>query len=222
MYYEEADMPAVARTSSLVEELGKVEYVFSDKTGTLTCNIMEFRMCSIGGKAYADVVPEDKKIKINEQGQEVVRNSWKSLTLQGYYTFDKMQEQLKNPENPNSRYIDEFFTLLSVCHTVIPEEVEDQPGSTNFFHLQSIEIVYQASSPDEGALVKGAASANYVFTVRISVLNEFRLENPDLWKYLRRGESLNTIFSTSANSIVLESACLQSLDVFDWLENADE
>nr|KAE8935242.1 Phospholipid-transporting ATPase 3 [Phytophthora fragariae] len=43
---------AVARTSELNEELGQVEYVFSDKTGTLTCNVMEFRKCSIGGISY--------------------------------------------------------------------------------------------------------------------------------------------------------------------------
>ncbi|RLN92141.1 hypothetical protein BBJ28_00014910, partial [Nothophytophthora sp. Chile5] len=43
---------AIARTSDLNEELGQVEYVFSDKTGTLTCNVMEFRKCSIGGVSY--------------------------------------------------------------------------------------------------------------------------------------------------------------------------
>jgi phospholipid-transporting ATPase len=37
------DTPAVVRTSNLNEELGAIQYIFSDKTGTLTRNIMELR-----------------------------------------------------------------------------------------------------------------------------------------------------------------------------------
>ena len=46
---------AKARTSDLNEDLGQIEYIFSDKTGTLTRNIMEFRKCSIDGVAYGCV-----------------------------------------------------------------------------------------------------------------------------------------------------------------------
>lgn len=56
MYYEDSDCPAAARTSQLVEELGQVDYIFSDKTGTLTRNIMEFKMVSIGGIPYAGFI----------------------------------------------------------------------------------------------------------------------------------------------------------------------
>jgi phospholipid-transporting ATPase len=72
MYYEENDTPATARTSSLVEELGQVDYLFSDKTGTLTRNIMEFKMCSIGGIPYAQTVPDDKRLHIDDQGKQQV------------------------------------------------------------------------------------------------------------------------------------------------------
>lgn len=66
MYYAPTDTPAVCRTSSLVEELGQITYIFSDKTGTLTCNEMEFRECSIYGTMYAQVVDDNKR----DQGQK--------------------------------------------------------------------------------------------------------------------------------------------------------
>ncbi|GMG40723.1 unnamed protein product [Ambrosiozyma monospora] len=140
MYYETTDTPTVVRTSSLVEELGQIQYIFSDKTGTLTCNIMEFKTCSIGGRCYIDEIPEDKQATMVD-GIEM-----------GYYKFEQLQQDLAESRNKN--VIDEFLTLLAACHTVIPEIKED--GS----------IKYQAASPDEGALVDGAASLGYKFHTR--------------------------------------------------------
>lgn len=60
MYHEESDTPAMARTSNLNEELGMVKYIFSDKTGTLTRNVMEFKRCSIARNVYTvEQTPED-------------------------------------------------------------------------------------------------------------------------------------------------------------------
>ncbi|GFZ12198.1 ATPase E1-E2 type family protein [Actinidia rufa] len=60
MYYEEGDEPARARTSNLNEELGQVDTILSDKTGTLACNSMEFIKCSVVGTPYGRGVTDGK------------------------------------------------------------------------------------------------------------------------------------------------------------------
>ncbi|ESP01821.1 hypothetical protein LOTGIDRAFT_225116 [Lottia gigantea] len=101
MYYEKTDTPAMARTSNLNEELGQVRFLFSDKTGTLTQNIMEFRKCSIAGLAYGNAE-------------------------ESCHHFDD-PEMLKNltEKHETSKDIREFLTLLAVCHTVVPERQGD-------------------------------------------------------------------------------------------------
>jgi magnesium-transporting ATPase (P-type) len=58
MYYEPLDAPAIVRTMTLCEELGQISHIFSDKTGTLTCNVMNFRKASIFGKPYGQGITE--------------------------------------------------------------------------------------------------------------------------------------------------------------------
>uniref|UniRef100_A0A8B9FW02 Phospholipid-transporting ATPase n=1 Tax=Amazona collaria TaxID=241587 RepID=A0A8B9FW02_9PSIT len=52
MYYAVKDIPAKARSTSLNDQLGQIEYVFSDKTGTLTQNMMSFKKCCVNGTVY--------------------------------------------------------------------------------------------------------------------------------------------------------------------------
>ncbi|XP_047545926.1 probable phospholipid-transporting ATPase IA isoform X4 [Vanessa atalanta] len=128
MYHEQTDTPALARTSNLNEELGMVRYVFSDKTGTLTCNIMEFRKCSIAEVIYNKPSPDER-------------------------LEDTLLYQNLNSGHPSAPVITEFLTMLAVCHTVIPEPID---GGIN----------YHAASPDERALVSGAAAWGWAFETR--------------------------------------------------------
>ncbi|XP_055965000.1 phospholipid-transporting ATPase IB-like [Sorex fumeus] len=146
MYYKENDVYAMARTSSLNEELGQVKYLFSDKTGTLTCNIMMFKKCTIAGIIYGNR-PYLDDIDLQDL-------SYSPTDTKEFSEFND-PTLLENFESnhPTSEYIKEFLTLLSVCHTVIPEKDGDN-------------ITYHASSPDEAALVKGASKLGFVFVSR--------------------------------------------------------
>ena len=117
MYDKETEKKASVRASDLVEELGQVEFIFSDKTGTLTQNKMEFKKCTIDNVIYG--VPTDSKDA--------------SAPGMCYSSINKIKK-----EKPPAAL--EFYRFLAVCHTVV---VEKKNG----------EVKYQATSPDELALI---------------------------------------------------------------------
>uniref|UniRef100_A0A673NGB1 Phospholipid-transporting ATPase n=1 Tax=Sinocyclocheilus rhinocerous TaxID=307959 RepID=A0A673NGB1_9TELE len=139
MYHVKSDTPAQARTTTLNEELGQIKYIFSDKTGTLTQNIMTFNRCSINGKSYG------------KSSKKKVDFSWNSLADPKFCFHDhKLVEVVKS----GSPEVQAFFRLLALCHTVMPEEKTEG------------ELFYQAQSPDEGALVTAARNFGFVFRSR--------------------------------------------------------
>ncbi|KAJ0401778.1 hypothetical protein P43SY_006032 [Pythium insidiosum] len=159
MYHADTDTPAIVRTMELNEELGQISYVFSDKTGTLTCNIMEFRKCSIGGVSYGSGITEIGRAALVRAGKPIppepkLDQGVKKMPFVNFVDpalFDAM----KNGQGETQKQrILQFFEHLAVCHTVIPEK------------LESGEIRLSASSPDEQALVAGAAFVGFSFESR--------------------------------------------------------
>eukprot|EP00736_Rhodelphis_marinus_P013787 Rmarinus@m.20920 len=153
MYHEETDTPAMARTSNLNEELGQVDYVFSDKTGTLTCNIMEFRRCVIGSRVYGEplAVPD----LLREDDSDPDTGSSPVPIEENYSSLDLLRERVCSSE-PGWEREKEFILHLSLCHTVIPEDDPKEPQGIRF----------QAASPDEAALVAAARDAGILFHKR--------------------------------------------------------
>ncbi|KAF8095766.1 hypothetical protein N665_0323s0032 [Sinapis alba] len=155
MYYEEADKPALARTSNLNEELGQVGTVLSDKTGTLTCNSMEFIKCSIAGTAYGRGVTEVEMAVGRSNGSG---NEYAFAAEPAVKGFNFRDERIMNGnwvKETHADVIQKFFRLLAVCHTVIPEVNEDTG-----------KISYEAESPDEAAFVIAARELGFEFFIR--------------------------------------------------------
>ena len=156
MYYEDNDTPARARTSNLSEELGQIEYIFSDKTGTLTRNQMEFLKCSINGVSYGNGLTEIAMTKAKREGRTVEQDNSPPLPGADPKFSFKDRQLLHDLETNHNTSILEFFSLLAVCHTVVPEVDESSMNG----------IRYQAASPDEGALVDAARNIGFNFHTR--------------------------------------------------------
>lgn len=136
MHHEESDTPAGCNTNIILDDLGQIGYVFSDKTGTLTDNIMKFRRISVAGTSWWHEdggLTEEGKVPAPAEGR-------------GRTTDDLLAQIRHDPRSELSQAAYEYILALAVCHTCLPEKDPETGEITDF----------QASSPDELALVRAA------------------------------------------------------------------
>ncbi|KUF99972.1 hypothetical protein AM588_10009478 [Phytophthora nicotianae] len=151
MYDVKTDTPAQVRNSNINEDLGQIQYIFSDKTGTLTCNEMIFAKCTIAGLRYNDIEVDPAK-----RARPGTR-----------FNDGRLLARL-NSNHSTKKEIHDFLLLLTICNTVIPEtNVPTSPtSSSDSCSVETPTIKYNASSPDEEALVLAAADLGYVLESR--------------------------------------------------------
>ena len=132
------DKPASCRSTDLVEELGQVEFIFSDKTGTLTQNSMILKKVYINGKVYGTFQDELPETPNSINGD-----------MRIYYRLKNESQNIDIDSDKNM--ISDFFYLLTLCHACFPELGKDN------------KIIYQGASPDDIALVKGAQQMGFEY-----------------------------------------------------------
>ncbi|KDQ51836.1 hypothetical protein JAAARDRAFT_198713 [Jaapia argillacea MUCL 33604] len=183
MYYKPFDTACVPKTWNISDDLGQIEYIFSDKTGTLTQNVMEFQKCSVRGVAYGEGITEAMKGAAKRQGGGVEQEEEKDpeevesglramkedmLGKMGrnfknrYLRSDqltlispKLADDLADRSNEQRAHLIAFFRSLAICHSVLA----DRPEPNRFPFL----VEYKAESPDEAALVGAARDVGFPF-----------------------------------------------------------
>ncbi len=178
MYYEKIDQPCIPKSWNISDDVGQIEYIFSDKTGTLTQNVMEFKKVSINGQPYGEAYTEAQAGIQKRQGIDVEKEGAKARAQIAAAKVKAVQELRKLHDNPylrddeltfvapdfvqdmagesgeeQKKANEHFMLALALCHTVIAEK---QPGDPP-------RMIFKAQSPDEAALV--ATASDMGFTV---------------------------------------------------------
>lgn len=176
MYYERLDYPCTPKSWNISDDLGQIEYIFSDKTGTLTQNVMEFKKCTINGVPYGEAYTEAQAgmqrrqgINIEEEGskarEQIAKDRVSMLEhLRAIHnnpylhddeiTFvapDFVKDLQGNSGEEQQCAAEHFMTAVALCHTVITERTPGDPPR----------IEFKAQSPDEAALVATARDCGF-------------------------------------------------------------
>lgn len=176
MYYEKLGLYCVPKSWNISDDLGQVEYIFSDKTGTLTQNVMEFKKATINGVSYGEAYTEAQVGMRRREGanaDEEAAQARQQIAADGKTMLESLRRIHDNPylkdENltfiaPNfvedlegqsgeeqKRAAEHFMLALALCHTVITEHTPGDPP----------QIEFKAQSPDEAALVSTARDCGF-------------------------------------------------------------
>jgi phospholipid-translocating ATPase len=133
----------IARNSTIPEELGRIQFLFTDKTGTLTKNEMVFKtICFESGVFTYETVDQIQAILVDEcrKSNGPLKDYEDNLINMTQESSSKRRFRRKS-----NCVIRDCITALGICHNVTPVYENDIKE-------------YQASSPDEVALVKFADS----------------------------------------------------------------
>uniref|UniRef100_A0A8C6ZQB6 Phospholipid-transporting ATPase n=1 Tax=Nothoprocta perdicaria TaxID=30464 RepID=A0A8C6ZQB6_NOTPE len=148
----------VVRSSTIPEQLGRISYVLTDKTGTLTQNEMVFKRLHLGTVAYGlDSMDEVQSHIFSIYTQQ----SQDPPALKGVTLATKVRKTM-------SSRVHEAVKAIALCHNVTPvyesNGVTDQAEAER--HYEDSCRVYQASSPDEVALVQWTESVGLTLVGR--------------------------------------------------------
>lgn len=139
---------AVVRTSTIPEDLGRIEYLLSDKTGTLTQNEMEMKKIHVGTVSYANEAM-DEVVAYVKQGFHIppsVEPATNAMLITPSSTYAATANigATRQRREIGARVRD-VVLALALCHNVTPT-TDEEDGK--------VVTSYQASSPDEIAIVR--------------------------------------------------------------------
>eukprot|EP00189_Rhodosorus_marinus_P000535 CAMPEP_0113960262 /NCGR_PEP_ID=MMETSP0011_2-20120614/4613_1 /TAXON_ID=101924 /ORGANISM="Rhodosorus marinus" /LENGTH=1052 /DNA_ID=CAMNT_0000971687 /DNA_START=142 /DNA_END=3297 /DNA_ORIENTATION=+ /assembly_acc=CAM_ASM_000156 len=168
MMHDEAKMPGcLVRSSNLPEELGRVDYLLSDKTGTLTQNDMEMKKLHIGlalfGRENEGELASIAQAAFGGDGGAPSRRIDPSSMDVTPYLSEEAAGRRANPQRRIQNAVRDVLLAIAIAHNVTPAEDHGQR-------------TMQASSPDEIALVKFVESVGIVLLERTQ--NIIRLRTP--------------------------------------------
>jgi len=136
MFDKESGAAMVARTSDINEDLGQVEYVFTDKTGTLTQNSMMFKMCSVGGYVYGA-----SRLKVSVSRRTITRNQIDTPTAGGSNRGFGVSRHISSDMQPVPRVRTKLkisgMNLASSAYVRESSEGESAEKSHSALHLAS-------------------------------------------------------------------------------------